>query len=45
MGLFGSIGGFFGGDEIGDEIAAQQGYVMGPWKSRPLGNTKPSIER
>ena len=29
--IFGAIGGFFGGDEIGDEIAAQQQYVMGPW--------------
>ena len=31
MGLFGSIGGFFGGDEIGNAIAAGQEYVMGPW--------------
>ena len=31
MGLFGSIGGFFGGDEIGDAISAGQEYVMGPW--------------
>ena len=31
MGFFGSIGGFLGGDEIGEEINAQQGYAMGPW--------------
>ena len=31
MGFFESIGGFLGGDTIGDEISAQQGYAMGPW--------------
>jgi len=30
--FFGSIGGFFGGDEIEDAINAQQQYVMGPWE-------------
>lgn len=31
MGFFGGIGGFLGGDEIGDAINAQQAYAMGPW--------------
>ena len=33
MGLFGSIGGFFGGDEIGGAISAGQAYTMGPWNA------------
>lgn len=31
MGLFGSIGGMFGGNEIGKAISRQQRYVMEPW--------------
>jgi hypothetical protein len=31
MGFFGSIGGLFGGDEIGQAISEQQAYVMDPW--------------
>ena len=33
MGLFGGIGGFFGGDEIGGAISAGQAYTMGPWNA------------